>query len=357
MRGLLLLLCAASVPLAAATPPPPLRELAAARGLQIGTAVKPGPLADDERYREVLLRHFSVITPENEMKMKRVAPAPGTWKFAEADAIVGFARQHRLTVRGHTLVWNADQHTPDWLQQQPADRTHAGRLMREHIFTVMHRYRGSVRDWDVVNEAVSNDNRPGASAYVDGYWLRAMGPDYIATAFRLAREADPDARLFYNDYDHGQALGPKSDRIYELLLRLKAEGVPVDGVGLQLHCNLEKPPVKAHLVRNFRRLGALGLRVQVTELDVEIMTASGSLEERLARQAAVYRDVVAAALESGCVEAVVMWGFSDKFRQTGLLRRKNLPDQETPMWIFDGQYQPKPAFWAIVDTLSASSEP
>jgi endo-1,4-beta-xylanase len=200
---------------------------------------------------------------------------------------------------------------------------------------------------------VNNSDRSGAGPLVDGYWSRALGRDYVATAFRLAREIDPASRLFYNDYDHGLALGPKSNRIYALLKQLCEDGVPVEGVGLQLHCNLVNPPVRRDLVENFRRLGALGLRVQVTELDVEIMTASGSLEDRLARQARVYSDVVSAAVESRCVEAVVMWGFTDRFRQEALLRRKKLPPQETPMWIFDRDYRPKPAFDAVVAALSA----
>ena len=354
LRPIALLLTTVSASIAAAEAPPSLRQLGEARQLLVGTAVKPTPLAKEAPYRDTLLRHFAIITPENEMKMKRTRPTVDQWRLEEADAVVAFAAKHRLLVRGHTLIWNADQHSPRWLLDQPADRATGERLMREHIFTMLARYRGAVRDWDVVNEAISNENRAGVSPYVDGWWLRAMGEDYIAAAFHLAREADPAARLFYNDYDHGQALGPKSDRIYALLQKLKADGVPVDGVGLQMHCNLEKPPVKEAMVRNFRRLAALGLRVQVTELDVEIMTAPGSLQERLAQQAKIYRDVFAAALESGCVEAVVMWGFTDKFRQTGLLTRKKLPDQDTPMWLFDASYRPKPAFHAVVEVLGAS---
>lgn len=344
-----------ALPLAggAEIPVPALRELAQARGLEVGTAVKAAALGDDAAYRETLVRHFAVVTPENEMKWKAIAPREGEFRFEAADRIVDFAIRHGLAVRGHTLVWNADQHSPEWLLRKPADPETATRLMRAHFERVLGRYQGKVRDWDVVNEAVANDSRPGAPRLVDGYWLRALGEGYIAAAFRLAREIDPKARLFYNDYDHGLGLSPKSDRIYALLKQLKADGVPIDGVGLQLHCNLRRPPVKADLVANFRRLKALGLIVQVTELDVEVMDDPAPLADRLDRQARIYRDVFEAALETG-VEGVVTWGFTDRFRQNALLRRKKLPDQDTPMWLFDADYRPKPAFHAVVAALRAA---
>lgn len=337
---------------------PSLRELAALRGLEVGTAVKATAIADDADYRRTLLRHFAVVTPENEMKWKAICPnSPDEFRFSQADRIVEFATKNGLAVRGHTLVWNSDQHSPNWLLKMPENKEAALPLMRDYMVRVMGRYRGKIRDWDVVNESIANDNRPGASRFVDGYWLRALGESYIATAFRLAREIDPKARLFYNDYDHGLGLSPKSDRIYALLKQLKAEGVPIDGVGLQMHCNLKKPPVRADLVANFKRLKALDLIVQVTELDVEIMDDPAPLEDRLARQAQIYRDVFAAALEAE-VESVVTWGFSDKFRHTALLRRKKLPaSMDTPMWLFDSNYQPKPAFDAVVALLRQTAQP
>lgn len=347
------MLGAACVALASNPEVPALRDLAARRQLEVGTAVKASALADDADYRTTLLRHFTVVTPENEMKWKAICPVPGEYRFSQADSIVTFAQKNGLAVRGHTLVWNSDQHSPAWLLKLPENRETALRVMRDFMQRVMTRYRGRVRDWDVVNEAIANDSRPGAPLYVNGYWLRAMGEDYIATAFRLAREIDPQARLFYNDYDHGLGLSPKSDRIYALLKRLKEAGVPIDGVGLQMHCNLKRPPVKADLVANFKRLKALGLIVQVTELDVEVMDDPAPLEDRLARQATIYREVFEAALEAK-VEAVITWGFTDKFRHTALLRRKKLPETlDTPMWLFDASYRPKASFHAVVAALRA----
>lgn len=352
---LVALLLLANALTGSAAPPPssvPLRALAAAHGIAIGTAVANRPMADDAVYREVLLREFSIITAENELKWAATRPAEGKFNFAAADRIVDFATSNQLQIRGHTLCWNADRYLPKWLLAREFTRSEVETLLREHIRTVVGRYRGRIKYWDVVNEAVANDNRSGAKPLFDGFWNKHLGDDYIALAFRSAREADPDAVLFYNDYDHGNALGPKSDRIYALLRRLLAEGVPVQGVGLQLHCNLRTPPNRDALRKNFERLGALGLRVHITELDVDITGAPGTVEERLRQQAEVYRDVVTAAVASGVCEAIVTWGFTDRFIQRGLNLRHKLPeDTPTPLWLFDADYRPKPSYIAVADAL------
>ena len=342
----------ATVAEAASPPVAPLRTLAAARGIAIGTAVADRPLTNDPTYREVLVREFSIITAENELKWAATQPAEGKFNFAAADRIVEFATQNQLSIRGHTLCWNADRYLPKWMLEREFTRTQVETLLRDHIRTVVGRYRGRIKYWDVVNEAVANDNRPGAKPLFDGFWNKHLGDDYIALAFRFAREADPDAVLFYNDYDHGDALGAKSDRIYALLKRLLAEGVPVQGVGLQMHCNLRKPPVRAAIQANLERLGALGLRVQITELDVDIAGVPGPLDERLKQQADVYRDIVTAAIASKACEAIVTWGFSDKFIQRGLNVRNKLPETTpTPLWLFDAEYRPKPSYAAVAEAL------
>jgi endo-1,4-beta-xylanase len=332
----------------------PLHVLAKARGIAFGTAVAARPLENDATYREVLAREFSIITAENELKWATTRPAEDKFNFAPADRIVEFAEAHKLQLRGHTLCWNADRYLPKWLLAREFTRAEVETLLREHIRTVVGRYRGRIKYWDVVNEAVANDNRPGAKPLFDGFWNKHLGDDYIALAFRFAHEADPGAVLFYNDYDHGDGLGAKSDRIYRLLKKLLAAGVPVHGVGLQMHCNLRKPPVRSAVLANLQRLGALGLRVHITELDVDIMGAPGSVEERLVQQATVYRDIVSAAVESKVCDAIVTWGFSDKFIQRGLnIRNKRPENAPTLLWLFDAEYQPKLAYTAVAEALRA----
>ncbi len=356
-RLALLFLVAAAIRIAGAaetSPAVPLHVLAKARGMAIGTAVSARALENDATYREVLAREFSMVTAENELKWATTRPAEGKFNFAPADRIVEFAEAHHLEIRGHTLCWNADRYLPKWLLAREFTRAEVETLLREHIRTVMGRYRGRIKYWDVVNEAVANDNRPGAAPLFHDFWSKQLGEDYIALAFRFAHEADPGAVLFYNDYDHGDALGAKSERIYGLLKKLLAAGVPVQGVGLQMHCNLRKPPVREAVAANLKRLAALGLRVHLTELDVDIFGVPGSVEERLAQQAAVYRDVVTAAVESRVCEAIVTWGFSDKFIQRGLnLRHKQPENAPTLLWLFDDKYAPKPAYEAVRLALTA----
>lgn len=330
----------------------PLHVLAKARGIAFGTAVAARALENDATYRAVLAREFSMVTAENELKWATTRPAEGKFNFGPADRIVEFAETHKMQLRGHTLCWNADRYLPKWLLAREFAHAEVEKLLREHIRTVMGRYRGRIKYWDVVNEAVSNDNRPGAAPLVNEFWSRHLGEDYIALAFRFAHEADPGAVLFYNDYDHGDSLGAKSDRIYGLLKKLLAAGVPVHGVGLQMHCNLRKPPARAAVLVNLRRLGALGLRVQITELDVDIFGVPGSMEERLTQQAAVYRDVVSAAVESKVCDAIVTWGFSDKFVQRGLnIRHKQPENAPTMLWLFDAEYRPKLSYAAVAEAL------
>lgn len=331
---------------------PTLRQLAAERGILFGTAVKASALASDDKYREVLVREFALVTPENELKWAATHPAEGRFDFSKADQIVDFAAAHGLQIRGHTLCWNADRYLPKWMLSREFTREQVEALLHEHIRTVMQRYRGRIKCWDVVNEAVANDNRPDAAPLFDGFWMKHLGEDYIALAFRFAHEADPEALLFYNDYDHGDALGPKSDRIYALLKRLIAAGVPVHGVGLQMHCNLRKPPVGKAVRANFERLAKLGLQVQITELDVDPSGVSGTMEERLQKQADVYRDIVSAAVSSRVCKAILTWGFSDRFIQKDLNRRQGLPENTpTLLWLFDAGYHPKPAFEAVLSAL------
>ncbi|HEV2122123.1 MAG TPA: endo-1,4-beta-xylanase, partial [Chloroflexota bacterium] len=177
-----------------------LRELAEARGILIGAAVAAKPVAEDATYQEVLAREFNCLTCENVMKSMYLQPERGQFDFAPADTIVSFAADHAMAVRGHTLVWH--RQNPAWLVRGVEDGTLADALpglLREHVWTVMTYYRerrpGVVMAWDVVNEAVADDGTPR-----DTLWWHRLGPDYVAQAFRWAHEADPDARLFYNDY-------------------------------------------------------------------------------------------------------------------------------------------------------------
>lgn len=317
---------------------PTLRELAKKRGLLIGAAVDATALRTEAVYRETLGREFSILTPENAMKFGDVHPERGLDTFEDADAIVAFAGAHGMKVRGHTLVWHLA--LPKWLDETKLSRAELAAVLQEHIRTEVTHFRGKIYAWDVVNEALEDDGTPR-----DTIWRRALGPDYLAEVYRWAHEADPEAKLFYNDYN-AEGLGVKSDAVYALVKGLKERGVPIDGVGLQMHL-LGPPPPMADIAANIKRLAALGLEVHVTELDVAIQDMKGTEAEKLAEQAKIYRQVLETCLSQPACKALVMWGFTDA--HTWIPEVTEHPD--APL-IFDEAYRPKPAYQAVREVLA-----
>ncbi len=319
-----------------AVPPMSLRSLAQGRGIQIGAAVTARPLHEDAIYAQVFGREFSMLTPENAMKFGVLHPGTDRYDFSDADAIMKFADANAMQVHGHTLVWH--EQVPSWLTDVERTRDELIQVLQEHIWTVVGRYRGRVTTWDVVNEAIIGDG-----SLRDTLWGRGIGPDYIDLPFRWAHEADPQARLFYNDYG-GEVLNRKSDAIYDLVQGLQESGTPIQGVGLQTHIGLESPPDVEAFAANMNRLAALGLSVRVSEMDVRIREPI--TEEKLTAQARLYRDILAACLSAKNCEAFVLWGFTDRYFWIPTA----YPGTGAAL-IFDEYYHPKPAYNALMDAL------
>jgi endo-1,4-beta-xylanase len=316
----------------------PLRVLAERRGLKLGAAVDRGfrySGADGVKFRAVLAREFSLLTPENDMKHERIHPARDVYRFEPADSLVAFAEANGMRVRGHTLVWH--RQLASWLTSGSWTRDEARALLTDHVARVVGHYKGRLLAWDVVNEALADDGTLRA-----GFWLDNAGREYIELAFRAARDADPGAMLFYNDYNI-EGINAKSDSAYALIRDLRQKGVPVDGIGLQAHFQLGGVP--ASLAANIARFAALGLKVHITELDIRVPLPSSSAQ--LKSQAENYRDVLNACLQSAGCEAIVLWGFTD---------RESWVPAAFPGWgealPFDASYQPKPAYWSVYDILA-----
>jgi endo-1,4-beta-xylanase len=270
------------------------------------------------------------------MKWAVVHPSLDRWCFEPADAVVAFAESRGMRIRGHALVWH--EQLPGWVGACPTPAAlHAA--LADHIGRLVGRYRGRVAAWDVVNEAVTASGGLRRTMF-----SRALGVGYIAEAFRLAHAADPGARLFYNDFG-AEALGRKSDRVHRLLADLRADGVPVHGVGLQMHLDAARLPDLDALRENIARLGALGLAVEVTEMDVRVRSLDGDRAARLARQGDVYRDVLAACLDAPACRAVTFWGLTD--RHSWIDRRFGADD---PL-LFDEEYGEKPAYRGVRDAI------
>jgi len=319
-----------ALPLGAQT----LREVADARGIHIATAVNPSHLTEPA-YAETLAREFNQVEPENAMKFGPIHPTAESYTFGPADAIVEFARAHKMAVRGHTLVWH--QQFGAWVTNGNYTPEQLAGILQEHIKTVVGRYAGKVYAWDVVNEAIDTDGTPRKSPW-------SGIPDYLEKAFRWAHAADPKALLFYNDYS-AETINKKSDAIYAMVKDFKARGVPIDGVGLQMHIGLKHPEM-AGMQANLKRLTDLGLQVQITELDVKLADNSA---ESLAAQAKVYGDIVGMCLANARCTAIQIWGFTDRY--SWIPRSSKGFDYALP---FDRDYHPKPAYQAIVEAFKSA---
>jgi endo-1,4-beta-xylanase len=327
---------------------PPLRVLADRAGLPIGAAVDMAALTTDSGcYTETLRREFSACVAENAFKPSEVWIGPRSYNFAVTDRLADFAEENGLLLRGHTLVWH--QQTPRWLRQDHPDLPAAELrdLLCDYIHTIVGRYRGRVAQWDVVNEAVRDPEADGATPGLreESIWHRALGPDYLRDAFQWAHDADPAARLYYNDYEI-EATGPKSDSVYELLQSLLVDGAPVHGIGFQGHFLNGWRAADTHRA-NIRRFVDLGLEWAITEADIRMqLDGCAPTMEQLSHQAAGFGDLTHLCLTEPNCRALIFWGLSDAHSWIPGFRKgwgAALP--------LDKDYRPKPAYHAIRDTL------
>ena len=313
-----------------------------------------GDLPGNYSQQELALvkEHFNVVTPENCMKPGPVHPSQNTWRFERSDALVKWCLDNNLAIHGHTLVWHAQ--TSDWFFRD-GDKSAVVQRMKDHITTLVGRYKGKIRSWDVVNEAISdggNSQTAQTENLRNSSWLKAVGPEFITLAFKFAHQADPDAKLYYNDY--GIEAGAKHASAMVLLRRLINQGAPIHAVGIQGHWSTRGIPYAA-LDRAIADFASLGLKVSITELDVTIGGASGGQfgprrvanlpppsPEDLKTQADAYARLFAIFVKhKHVIERVTFWGLND---------RRTWRFGQHPL-IFDANNQPKPAYWAIVDLL------
>lgn len=268
-----------------------LRSRAEKRNFYMGAAVDYSALMSLKPYQDTLRTQYNMVVAENAMKWDATQPGPDVFDFAQADAIVDFATANKMQMRGHNLVWY--NQLPSWVKSGNFTRDQLLDVMRKHISGVMGHYRGHILAWDVVNEAVADDG-----SLRQDLWLNVIGPDYIEQAFRFAHDADPQARLYYNDYG-GEGTGRKADAIYALVSDLKNKGVPIDGVGLQMHVGIgpREAPQPDDVSANMDRLAALGLDVQITEMDVKIQNGTGREDRKLTAQASLYANMLHVCLQ------------------------------------------------------------
>ena len=337
----------------------------------VGAALNANQFTErDARGAALVKHHYNTTSPENVLKWESVHPRLDGYDFALPDAYVQFGERNGMFIVGHTLVWH--NQTPRWVFQDatgnPVSRDTLLARMRDHIHTVVGRYRGRIKGWDVVNEALNEDGTLRESP-----WLRIIGKEYIADAFRFAHEADPSAELYYNDYSLENA--PKRAGAVALIKDLLAQGIPVKAVGLQGHDKLEWPSV-AQEDSTISAFAALGIKVSITELDVDVLPPAvrnptadvtlrakldasanpytGSLPDSVQRKLTRrYADLFAVFMKhKDAIERVTFWGVGDG---DSWLNNWPVRGRTSHPLLFDREDRPKPAFGAVVQVGRAAS--
>jgi endo-1,4-beta-xylanase len=335
----------------------------------VGAALNPAQFTEEDARGATLVKaQFDAITPENVLKWERVHPQTDSYSFELPDRYVSFGEKNHMFIVGHTLVWH--NQVPAWVFQgengNPTDREALLKRMSDHIHTVVGRYQGRINGWDVVNEALEEDGTLRQTA-----WLKIIGEEYIAKAFQFAHEADPQAQLYYNDYNLENEAKLKG--ALQLLKKLQAQGVPISGVGIQGHYHMDVP-TDGQVDAAISAFGKLGLKVMVTELDVDVLplafqyvgadvALSGELQPKLNPYAKGLPRSVQQALarryaglfgvflkHHGTLTRVAFWGVSDGdswLNNWPVKGRTNYP------LLFDRNGRPKPAFDAVIHAARA----
>lgn len=320
----------------------------------IGVAVSPRALQTDEA--SLIVQQFGSMTPENAMKMGPIHPEENKYNWTGADSIAAFAKRNNMKLRGHTLCWH--NQTPPWFfttaNGDTVTREVLLQRLKEHITTVVTRYKDVIYAWDVVNEVISDNPN---EFYRNSAFYRICGEEFIAKAFEYAHAADPKALLFYNDYDEINPV--KRDKIFKLVKGLKDKGVPIHGVGLQGHWSIYEPTEEV-LTATLEKFKGLGLQVQVTELDVSVYPKEHSRRERKpedadanytaereAKQADMYKMLFRVFRNyKNVLTGVTFWNISDR---TSWLDNFPVPGRKDYPLLFDKELKPKKAFTEVVN--------
>jgi endo-1,4-beta-xylanase len=325
---------------------PGLTELAARRGLTFGTEFNNAKTID-KRYCRTMKRDFGIAVL-SEFSSPDLWLGPGQYDFTALDKAVDYAAQHGWRIRASHLLWGGPPFLPDWLKNSNYPRDEYIRIMEQYIRDIVGRYKGRVQEWSIANEASIRFYGTGEGS---DFWNIKIGPEYIPLAFKTAREADPNGILIFND-DNNQSPQDQGSRqvidiMYATVKRLKADGVPIDVVGMEMHFfepwNSQVMPKKTDVIATMQRFAALGVRIYITELTVNLSKVKGTQAEKLDAETKIYKEMMEACLESDVCDSFSTWGINDP-----------TPSGNNPAGaplMFDASFIPKPAYFAVRDAL------
>jgi endo-1,4-beta-xylanase len=333
-----------------------LKQRAASKGLIFGAASRYQDLRSNPNLAAALVKDCALLVPEWELKWSAgsalLRPSPDDFDFRKADWMANFAQTHQMLFQGHTLVWHLS--LPHWFAKT-VHAQNAEQILSQHIQRVVQHYRGRIHSWCVVNEAIAYDPRQGRSdGLQESPWLAFLGPEYLDLSFRMAAQAAPRALLFYNDYglDYDNPLDESKRRaVLKLLERLKAQGTPIHALGIQAHLRGEATDFNPRKLREFlKEVAGLGLKIMITELDVNDLRLPANENTRDARVADVYESYLTTVLDEPAVISVITWGLSDRYTYLAEDPSRIQGRDVRPLPL-DRNLQAKPAWKAIARAL------
>lgn len=308
----------------------------------VGVAIDFQKLLNEKRYANLVVSQFNSITPEKSMKASVIHPAKDVYDFVETDYLMSFCKRNKKRLHGHTLVWYKDN--PKWMDRFKGNKSDWENLLKEHIKTIVSHCKDQVKSWDVLNEAFNGDG-----SLRENIWLKNIGETYIEKSFIYAAEADPNALLFYNDFDL-ESKPEKLEAVLKYLGKLKAKGVKIDGIGMQMHVSINSPYM-SEINLAAMKIQSSGYLVHYSEFDITI-ARSGRLwsvnKHLLNVQGTRMKDIVAGyrTLNSNSRFGITMWGLSDG---DSWLYDKN--DHDKPL-LFDVRHKAKPAYCGFLEGLT-----
>jgi endo-1,4-beta-xylanase len=316
---------------------------AKSKNLIYGAAVASWQTDQDAILRRTFDRQCGIVVPEWEMKWGTIEGTRGTRNYTGADRVVSFAASHGLGCRGHAAIWY--RNLPKWVE--PALKAEGVGVMAAHIQDLMAHYKGKIKSWDIVNEAIEPKDGLQDSLR-NSPFLRQLGPDYISRAFTIAAEADPNIQGFYNEYGlyHNDSTDQaRRTAVLALLTKLKQQGVPIYGLGIQGHLNVGRPFDPSVFAGFLREVAGLGLKILITELDIDDRSLTQTISERDRLVANMATAFLTTALQERAVEGVITWGLSDKYSWLNTSTYQKRSDGTMNRCLpYDENFQVKP-FW------------
>jgi len=320
-------------------PQPPLKDLAAAHDIELGAHAYLNRLSN-KPLTDILTSQFSFLTIDGEANWNIIRPSPTQYDYAKADKLVAFAQAHNMPIQIHHLVWGEQNFLPDWLKNGRYNSAQLLSILHDDISNVVGHYKGKIAVYSVVNEAFSR------AQHVNGlsdWWADNIkdGTTYIDDSFIWAHQADPKATLILNDFQN-QTENPISNAMYNYIKAAKARGVPIEGIGMQMHINAADPPNTEAMIQNMQRFSAIGVPTYITEFDVNVNYVKGSNAYINRLESQIAYSVVTACIESKSCVSFDVFGITDK---EDLI--KWLGGTDSHSFLFDSRYRPKPSFYAF----------